>query len=100
MISSGGIRSGLDVAKSLALGAKIAGAALPLLGPATEGRDAVVRALNSYLRALRISMFLTGCRDIRELASAPVVILGRTREWLEGRGYDTRRFSDYRELSR
>ena len=100
VISSGGVRSGLDVAKSLALGASLAGAALPLLKPATEDSQAVVKALNAYIRALRISMFLTGCEDIPQLCGALLVVLGRTREWLEERGFDTRKFSDYRELSR
>jgi isopentenyl-diphosphate delta-isomerase len=100
VISSGGVRSGLDVAKSLALGAALAGTALPMLAPATRSPKAVGKAINAYLRALRISMFLTGCKDLSMLQSAPIVVLGRTREWLEARGFDTRRFSIYRELAR
>src|SRR5512137_2028153 len=68
VISSGGVRSGLDVAKSLAIGASLAGTALPLLKPATKDSQAVVKAMNAYLRALRISMFLTGSKDISELS--------------------------------
>ncbi len=100
VISSGGVRSGLDAAKSLALGASIAGAALPLLRPATMDSDHVIRVMNSYLRALRISMFLTGCKSITELAAVPLVVLGRTGEWLASRGYDIKAFSAYRELAR
>jgi len=100
VISSGGVRSGLDVAKSLALGASLAGAALPMLKPSTEDSLAVMKALSAYIRALRISMFLTGCEDIARLREAPLVVLGRTREWLEERGFDTRKFSVYRELAR
>jgi isopentenyl-diphosphate Delta-isomerase len=100
VISSGGVRSGLDAAKSLALGASLAGAALPLLRPATKDKDAVVRVMNSYIRALRITMFLTGCKDVAQLAKVPLVVLGRTREWLQARGFDLRAFSVYRELAK
>jgi isopentenyl-diphosphate delta-isomerase len=99
-IASGGVRSGLDVARGLALGASMAGTALPMLAPATVDSQSVVRLINSYIRALKISMFLTGCKDISRLRSVPLVVLGRTREWLEARGYDTRKFSVYRELAR
>lgn len=100
VISSGGVRSGLDVAKSLSLGASLAGTALPMLKPATKDAKSVVKAMNRYLRALRISMFLTGCRRVGELESVPLVVLGRTRAWLEARGYDLREFSAYRELTK
>ncbi len=100
VISSGGVRSGLDVAKSLALGASLGGTALPMLAPATESPQSVVKAMKSYLRALRISMFLTGCRNISELKRTPIVIFGRTREWLELRGFDMSDFSVYKELAK
>jgi isopentenyl-diphosphate Delta-isomerase len=100
VIASGGVRSGLDVARSLALGACMAGTALPMLAPATKDSQSVVRAMSAYIRALKIAMFLTGCRDIPMLGRVPLVVLGRTREWLEARGYDTRKFSVYRELAR
>jgi isopentenyl-diphosphate delta-isomerase len=100
VISSGGVRSGLDVARSLALGASLAGASLPFLRPATEHKEAIVRVLNVYIRALRIAMFLTGSSTVPEMASVPLVVLGRTREWLESRGYDLNAFSVYRELAK
>jgi isopentenyl-diphosphate Delta-isomerase len=100
VISSGGIRSGLDVAKSLAMGASLAGAALPLIGPASKDKESVVRVINAYIRALRITMFLTGCKDVTQLAGVPLVVLGRTREWLAMRGFDIRTFSVYRELAK
>lgn len=96
VISSGGVRSGIDVARSIALGAFMAGVALPLLTPATKGSADVVRVLQRIVRELRISMFLTGSRSIQELSSVPVVITGRTREILEQRGIDTKIFSSKR----
>ena len=100
VISSGGVRNGIDVAKSLALGASMAGMALPLLAPACRGPREVEKALKECIRALRMSMFLAGCRDLSRLRSAQVVILGRTREILEQRGFNTRKFSIYREMAR
>lgn len=100
VISSGGVRNGTDVAKSLALGASLAGLALPLLAPASRGPKEVEKALKECIRALRMSMFLTGCKDLSRLRKAQVVILGRTREILEQRGFDTRKFSIYREMAR
>lgn len=100
VVASGGIRSGIDVAKSLAIGASMAATALPLLGPATTDTAEVVKSLRGFERALRISMFLTGSKDLSKLKSAPLVIRGETREWLEERGYDTKKFSIYRELAK
>jgi len=100
VIASGGVRSGIDVAKSIALGASMAGVALPLLGPAISGSDEVVKMLRGYVRALRISMFLTGSRNLSQLGRAPLVVTGRTGEWLRERGLDTGKFSVYRELAR
>jgi len=96
VISSGGVRSGIDAARSIALGAFMAGSALPLLAPATKGSADVIRLLQRFVRELRISMFLTGSRNIQELSRVPVIIIGRTREILEQRGIDTKIFSSKR----
>jgi len=100
VISSGGVRSGIDMAKSIALGASLAGAALPFLAPATEGPLQVADVLRVYERAFRMTMFLTASKRLSDLRSASIVIFGRTREILEQRGFDTRKFSIYREMSR
>jgi isopentenyl-diphosphate delta-isomerase len=100
VIASGGIRDGIDAAKSIALGASLAGAALPLLRPATLAPSEVSKVLRAYIRALRICMFLTGSPNIGALQRAPIIIAGRTREWLEQRGCNTTQFSFHREMSR
>jgi isopentenyl-diphosphate delta-isomerase len=100
VIASGGVRSGMDVARSLALGAKMAGVALPLLGPAKRSSEEVVKTIQSYLRGLRISMHLSGCSNLQELRGAPILVLGRTREMLEQRGFDTKKYAVRREMSR
>lgn len=100
VIASGGVRSGIDVAKSLALGASLAGAALPFLGPATKDSGEVVKALKAFVRGIKISMFLTGCGSIKDLKGSPLIVLGKTKEWLEQRGFNTKKFSIYRELAK
>jgi isopentenyl-diphosphate delta-isomerase len=87
-IATGGIRSGLDVAKALALGAKVGSAALPFLTHALESAEDVKNMLSYFLRGLKIAMFLTGCRRVEELKSIPIHIQGKFREWLELRGFN------------
>lgn len=87
IIASGGINSGLLAAKSLALGADavgIAGLASKIL--LSEGREALVTRIKNYIKELKMVMVMTGCSSIGELRRAPVVITGRTREWMEARG--------------
>lgn len=93
IIATGGIRNGLDIAKSLALGASAASAALPFVGPSLEGKEAVVNVLSSMIEEFKAAMFLCGCADIHDLHNAPVVITGWTREYLEQRGFNIKDLS-------
>jgi isopentenyl-diphosphate delta-isomerase len=72
VIASGGIRTGIHVAKCLALGASIVGLARPLLQPALLSADAVLETLSVIVEELRIAMFCTGTRDIQSLRSTPL----------------------------
>ncbi len=74
LIASGGIRTGLESAKAIAMGASLAGFALPLLKPATQSAEAVVKRIRQYEKELRKAMLLTGCRTIRELSHAGVTM--------------------------
>lgn len=69
LIASGGIRSGLDVAKAIASGASLCAVALPLLQAATESADAVERILRRFVGELRIAMHLVGAADLTALSS-------------------------------
>ncbi|MDP3104263.1 MAG: type 2 isopentenyl-diphosphate Delta-isomerase [Candidatus Methanoperedens sp.] len=93
VIATGGIRSGIDIAKSLALGASLCGVALPLVAPALKGNKDVVDKLTLVIEELKSAMFLCGCSNVEELSKAPVVIIGKTKEYLEQRGFDTARFA-------
>lgn len=74
LIGSGGVRSGLDMAKALALGADLVGTAKPALLEAVSerGTAAVIDGLEVYLRELRIAMFCAGCGDLRALRALQI----------------------------
>lgn len=84
LIASGGIRTGLDVARSIVLGASMAGAAAPLLEAAAESADAVRKVLTIIREELKAAMLLTGSPDIASLSKAGAVIIGETRQWIGG----------------
>lgn len=62
LIASGGIRSALDVAKALALGADLVGIAGPFLRAADEGLDTALELAREISETLRIAMFCVGAR--------------------------------------
>jgi len=87
-IATGGIRNGLHVAKSLALGSSLCGMALPLLKPALQGHEKVTEELKTTIEELKIAMFLTGCKHVDDLVRIPITIIGETREILEQRDFN------------
>jgi isopentenyl-diphosphate delta-isomerase len=87
VIATGGIRTGLDAAKALALGATLVGVARPLLQAALEGDAAVDTWIDQFLHELRTVLFLTGSQDLDALKTKPRVVTGATRAWLDQLGY-------------
>ena len=73
LIASGGVRTGLDVAKSIALGTDAAGMAAPLLKAANISRETVMAELQEVIEELRISMFCIGAANLRELKGSPLL---------------------------
>lgn len=84
LIASGGVRTGLDVARAIVMGASMAGAAVPVLEAATESADAVKQVLMTIKEELKAAMMLTGSPDIKSLSRAKAVIIGETQQWIGG----------------
>ena len=72
VIASGGLRSGYDIARALALGARAGGMAAPMLRAQRAGGSAAVAAqIARVVGAIRAVCLLTGSRTVRDLARAP-----------------------------
>ena len=67
LFASGGLRTGLDVAKCIALGANLVGLAAPFLKTAAISADAVLSEIDALKTELAVSMFLAGAEDIAAL---------------------------------
>jgi isopentenyl-diphosphate delta-isomerase len=88
LIATGGVRTGLDAARALALGATLVGFGLPLLKAASESYEHVCLVLEDIIEQLKVAMQLSGAHTIADLRSTDVVVTGPTREWLTLRGFE------------
>jgi isopentenyl-diphosphate delta-isomerase len=70
LIASGGVRTGVDIARALALGADVCGLALPFLEAASVSRAAVDELIATLVEGLRIAMFATGSASVSRLRRA------------------------------
>ncbi|HSV49021.1 MAG TPA: type 2 isopentenyl-diphosphate Delta-isomerase [Candidatus Acidoferrales bacterium] len=93
IIASGGVRSGTDIAKALALNANLAGIVQPILQTAVKGTKETEQKLHCLIEELRNVMFLTGVEKISDLPNTPVVITGKTAEWLTARGFNLQKYA-------
>jgi isopentenyl-diphosphate delta-isomerase len=83
VIATGGVRSGIDVARAICLGASAAGLAKPMLEAAKQSADAVVKELQLIVEELKTAMFLTGCANLNDLAGAQCIVTRPTADWME-----------------
>jgi len=83
IFATGGISSGLDIAKAIALGASAGGIARAVL-QALEGggRAAAVAHLERIETEIRMAMLLVGARDLAGLGRARRIVTGELAEWI------------------
>ncbi len=68
LIASGGIMNGVDIAKSIALGADLSASARPLFKEVMKNDvEGVVRLMNRWFETVKRIMYLTGCRRVIDL---------------------------------
>lgn len=65
--ASGGVRTGLDAAKLIAMGAKMVGLAMPIIEAALKGEEALDRRMELLEYELRTALFCTGSRNVQEI---------------------------------
>lgn len=76
VVGSGGLRTGMDMAVALALGADVTALAKPLLEAASVSEEAAVHALETLIYELKVICFCTGARNIAELRRVRLVRYG------------------------
>ncbi len=72
IFASGGLRSGLDIAKCIALGATLGGMAGPFLKAATQSLDDTILTIQEITREIQVTMFAAGIGNLKELRATPL----------------------------
>jgi isopentenyl-diphosphate delta-isomerase len=93
VIASGGLRSGVEMAKALVLGASLTSLSHPMLQVAVKGAKETISMLSLLMEELRNSMFLVGADSVQALRKVPVVITYETAEWLRMRGFNVESYA-------
>ncbi|OBF60428.1 type 2 isopentenyl-diphosphate Delta-isomerase [Mycobacterium sp. 852002-50816_SCH5313054-b] len=75
LVASGGIRTGMDAAKALALGADVVAVARPLLAPAIESAAAATAWLERFVDELCVCLHGCGAADLPALRNVGVTPL-------------------------
>lgn len=73
VFASGGLRSGVDIAKCIALGARLGGMAAPFLESAVQSIDKTLEVIERVIREIQISMFSAGIKDLEQLRKTRLV---------------------------
>ncbi len=84
IIGSGGIRTALEAAKAIRLGADLVGIARPVLVYLSKGM--LREYVKAFIHSLRLIMSLANATDIQEFKKCPVIIFGPLKEWILSRG--------------
>ncbi len=67
IIASGGLRTGIDIAKCIALGAALGGMASPFLKAADISTERTIQVIRTISREIQVAMFATGAADLTQL---------------------------------
>jgi isopentenyl-diphosphate delta-isomerase len=73
IIASGGLRTGTDIAKCIALGSVLGGMASPYLKAAVDSLDALLAVIDGLCREIRVCMFAAGAANVAALQSTPLI---------------------------
>ncbi len=73
VFASGGLRDGIDIAKCIALGAKVGGMAGPFLKAAAQSEEETVRTVEEICQEIQVCMFAAGAGSLQALASTPLM---------------------------
>jgi isopentenyl-diphosphate delta-isomerase len=90
LIATGGVRSGLDIARALSLGATLVGMAFPFLKAASESFEAVCELVEELILELKVAMQLSGAASVAQMTQVDVVVTGETYHWLKLRGFEAK----------
>ncbi len=74
IFASGGLRTGVDIAKSIALGASLGGMAGPFLKAANRSLEETIQTIRELTREVQICMFAAGVGTISELKNVPLIV--------------------------
>lgn len=73
IIGSGGVKTALDAAKAIRLGAELVGQAGAVLRSSTQSTEDVIAHFETVIEGLRLACFATGSPDLAALKAAPIV---------------------------
>jgi isopentenyl-diphosphate delta-isomerase len=74
IIASGGLRTGVEIAKCLALGASLGGMAGPFLKAAAQSLEMTIQTIQEIWREIQVCMFSTGSKNLTELMDSKLVL--------------------------
>lgn len=83
LMATGGIRNGIQVAKSLAIGADVAGIAGGVLHAFHDDETSIVDYIEKVKKELKIAMFLLGCSEVQELLNVRKVVKKDLKSWTD-----------------
>jgi len=73
IFASGGLRTGLDIAKCVALGASLGGMAGPFLKAATRSLDDTLLTIQEVAREIQVTMFAAGIGNLDDLRQTQLI---------------------------